>query len=73
MKRPSALWLVPVAAVLLLLVPAAVSAQTTTSSPLPATAAGAGGSVFAMSNAASGNAVIAYPANGGKNQQWSLP
>jgi 6-phosphogluconolactonase len=60
MKRPSALWLVPVAAVLLLLVPAAVSAQSTTSSPLPATAAGAGGSVFAMSNAASGNAVIAY-------------
>jgi 6-phosphogluconolactonase len=60
MKRPSALWLVPVAAVMLLLVPAAVSAQPTTASSLGSTPAGAGGTVFVMSNAVAGNSVLAY-------------
>jgi 6-phosphogluconolactonase len=62
MKRPSALWLIPVAAALLLLVPAAASAQSTTS-PFATTVphpAGAGGLVFTMTNAVSGNAVLAY-------------
>ncbi|MCI4320847.1 MAG: lactonase family protein [Thermoplasmata archaeon] len=60
MKRPSALWLAPVAAVLLLLVPAAASAHATNSPALLAPNGGAGGSVFVMSNAASGNVVLAY-------------
>jgi 6-phosphogluconolactonase len=62
MKRPSALWLVPVAAVLLLLVPVAASAQPTISPPTVTLSApaGAGGLVFTMSNAVSGNTVLAY-------------
>jgi 6-phosphogluconolactonase len=59
MKRPSALWLIPVAATLLLLVPSAVSAPTTAPQTF-ATPIGAGGSVFTMSNAVSGNVVLAY-------------
>jgi 6-phosphogluconolactonase len=61
MPRPNPLWLVPVAAVLLLLVPAAVaSAPSTISPPTLGAPAGAGGLVFTMSNAASGNVVWAY-------------
>jgi len=59
MKHPSSLWLIPVAAAILLLMPAAASAQTTNAPPVLA-AHGAGGAVFTMSNAVSGNHVIAY-------------
>ncbi|HLM90495.1 MAG TPA: hypothetical protein VK424_00335 [Thermoplasmata archaeon] len=59
MKRPSHLWLIPAAAVLLLLVSASASAQAPTSPPL-ALASGAGGAVFTMSNAVTGNSVLAY-------------
>jgi 6-phosphogluconolactonase len=59
MKRPSPLWLIPVAAALLLLVPAAASAQPT-NAPAALPSHGAGGAVFTMSNAATGNHVIAY-------------
>jgi 6-phosphogluconolactonase len=60
MKRPSALWWIPVAAAVLLLVPLAASAQAPTSPPAMAPPTGAGGSVFVMSNAVAGNVVIAY-------------
>jgi 6-phosphogluconolactonase len=59
MKRPSVVWLVPAAALLLLLVPAAVSAQPPTT-PAVASAPGAGGAVFTMTNAVAGNQVLAY-------------
>ncbi|MCI4372366.1 MAG: beta-propeller fold lactonase family protein [Thermoplasmata archaeon] len=59
MKRPSPLWLIPVAAALLLLVPAAASAQAPIATP-SVPSHGAGGAVFTMSNAVSGNSVIAY-------------
>ena len=59
MKRPSTLWLVPAAALLLLLVSASASAQAPTA-PTLATPAGAGGAVFTMSNAVTGNQVLAY-------------
>lgn len=59
MRRPSPLWLIPVAAALLLLIPAAVSAQTPIA-PTSVPAHGAGGAVFTMSNAVTGNSVIAY-------------
>ena len=60
MPRPSALWLVPAAAVFLLLVPAAVAAPSTTSTTPSAAPAGAGGLVFTMSNAVAGNVVWAF-------------
>jgi 6-phosphogluconolactonase len=59
MRRPHPLWLIPVAAALLLLLPAAVSAQPP-NAPALVPSHGAGGAVFTMSNAATGNAVIAY-------------
>ncbi|MGA8663911.1 MAG: beta-propeller fold lactonase family protein [Thermoplasmata archaeon] len=59
MKQPRTLWLVPAAAVLLLLVSASASAQAPTSPPL-ASPGGAGGAVFTMSNAVAGNQVLAY-------------
>jgi len=59
MKRPNPLWLIPVAAAILLLVPAAASAQTTNAPPTLAVH-GAGGAVFTMTNAVAGNHVIAY-------------
>jgi 6-phosphogluconolactonase len=59
MKRPSPLWWIPAAAVLLLLIPAAAIAQAP-NAPSPLPAPGAGGAVFTMSNAATGNHVIAY-------------
>ncbi|MCI4328409.1 MAG: lactonase family protein [Thermoplasmata archaeon] len=60
MKRPSPLWLIPVAAALLLLVPTVAAAQSPNSTALSAAPAGAGGAVFTMTNAVSGNVVIAY-------------
>jgi 6-phosphogluconolactonase (cycloisomerase 2 family) len=51
--------LIPVAAALLLLVPAAASASAPIATPA-VPAHGAGGAVFTMSNAVSGNSVIAY-------------
>jgi 6-phosphogluconolactonase len=59
MKRPSVVWLVPAAAVLLLLVSASASAQAPTV-PTPPAAPAAGGDVFTMTNAPSGNAVLAF-------------
>lgn len=59
MKRPSVVWLVPAAALLLLLIPAAVSAQST-AAPASAGPSGAGGDVFTMTNAVSGNQVLAF-------------
>lgn len=59
MKRPSVVWLVPVAALLLLLIPAAASAQLATV-PAPVGSPGAGGDVFTMTNAVSGNQVLAF-------------
>jgi 6-phosphogluconolactonase len=59
MKRPAALWSIPVAAALLLLLPAAASAVTPAAVPL-----GPGHlpeeAVFTMSNAVAGNSVLAY-------------
>ncbi|MGI0129192.1 MAG: lactonase family protein [Thermoplasmata archaeon] len=58
MKRPSPLWLIPVAAALLLFVPAVASAQTpNASTSVPAD--GTGGAVFTMTNAVTGNHVLA--------------
>jgi 6-phosphogluconolactonase len=63
MTRPNALWLVPAAAAILLLVGsgavAAAPPTSTPTTPAPA-AAGGGGYVFTMSNAGSGNAVLAF-------------
>jgi 6-phosphogluconolactonase len=59
MRRPSPLWWIPLAAALVLLVPAAASAQPT-NAPAALPAHGAGGAVFTMSNSVSGNHVIAY-------------
>ncbi|MGP8072466.1 MAG: lactonase family protein [Thermoplasmata archaeon] len=59
MKRPLALWLIPAAAALLLLVSASASAQAPIA-PTLASAPGAGGAVFTMSNAVAGNTVLAY-------------
>ncbi|MCI4361791.1 MAG: lactonase family protein [Thermoplasmata archaeon] len=60
MNRPNPLWLIPVAAALLLLVPAAVAAPTSNSPSLLSPTGGAGGTVFVMSNAVAGNAILAY-------------
>lgn len=59
MKRPSLVWLIPAAALLLLLVPASAAAQPPIA---PAWIAGpsAGGDVFTMTNAPSGNHVLAF-------------
>lgn len=61
MRRPSQLWAVPAAAafVLLLLVPAAASAQST-NTPEFGGNHGTQGAAFTMSNAVTGNVVIAY-------------
>lgn len=59
MKRPSVVWLIPAAALVLLLVPAAAAAQPTTASALSASP-GSGGDVFTMTNAVSGNQVLAF-------------
>lgn len=59
MKRPSVVWLVPTAAALLLLVTATAAAQPPTA-PTPYAATAAGGDVFTMTNAPSGNAVLAF-------------
>jgi 6-phosphogluconolactonase len=58
MKRPSVVWLIPAAAALLLLVSASAAAQPPTAPVLAA--AGAGGDVFTMTNAPTGNAVLAF-------------
>lgn len=60
MKRPNALWLIPLAAAVLLLVPIAASAQSPNAAALGTVPAGAGGSVFVMSNTVSGNSVLAF-------------
>ena len=61
MKRPSHVWAIPAAAalVLLLLVPAATTAQSTNAPDFRGDH-GAQGAVFTMSNAVAGNVVIAY-------------
>ncbi len=59
MKRPRVVWLIPAAALLLLLVPAAVAAQPTTALA-SASGYGGGGDVFTMTNAISGNAILAF-------------
>jgi 6-phosphogluconolactonase len=60
MHRPSALGLTLAAGLLLLLVPAAASAQPSTSPMSHAPPVGSGGLVFTMSNAVSGNVVWAF-------------
>jgi 6-phosphogluconolactonase len=59
MKRPSVVWLIPAVAALLLLVSASASAQTP-NAPSLAARNGSGGDVFTMTNAPSGNAVLAF-------------
>ena len=59
MKRPSVVWWVPVAALVLLLVPVAASAHPTTV-PAGAGSTGAAGEVFTMTNAVAGNQVLAF-------------
>ncbi len=59
MQRPKVVWLIPAAALLLLLVPAAAGAPTT-NAPLLAASHGGDGAVFTMTNAVSGNAVLAF-------------
>jgi 6-phosphogluconolactonase len=60
MKRPSFLWLVPAAAILFLLAPAAASVQSLVAPSLAPAHPGAGGEVFTMTNAAAGNQVLAF-------------
>ncbi len=61
MQRPSVLWVIPALAAILLLVPAAASAQPPTA-PItgPLAAPGSGGDVFTMTNSPTGNHVLAY-------------
>jgi 6-phosphogluconolactonase len=59
MKRPNVVWMLPAVAALLLLVPAAASAQPTIAPDLAA-GHGGGGDVFTMTNAVSGNDVLAF-------------
>ena len=69
MRRQGPLWPIPTAAVLLLLlaVPAAASAHATnaTVSTRAVPTPGSGGAVFTMTNAPSGNAVLAYTIGAG--------
>jgi 6-phosphogluconolactonase len=60
MKRPSLRWSIPAAAALLLLLAPAAASAHTTNAPGHGHDHVAGGAVFTMSNAVSGNTVIAY-------------
>jgi 6-phosphogluconolactonase len=59
MKRPSIVWLIPAVAGLLLLVSSTAAAAPPTA-PAPAAAVASGGDVFTMTNAPSGNVVLAF-------------